>query len=120
MTTLATLDLGDAEYDPQRTHGHRIPRASVERELERLAAMTLAERRRVPGIEPGRAPVIVAGLVVLREILDAYDLAEIEVSRARHPPRRRARGRGAAGARGGRRAAGRLHLLLAQLGSPSG
>jgi len=80
VTTLATLDLGLAEYDPQRTHGHRIPFTSVERELERLAAMTLAERLEVPGIEPGRAPVIVAGLVVLREILAAYGLDEIEVS----------------------------------------
>ena len=42
--------------------------------------MTLDERRRLPGIEPGRAAVIVAGVVVLREILDAYDLDEIEVS----------------------------------------
>ena len=80
VTTLATLDLGDDEYDPQRTHGHRIPRASVDEQLERLARMTTAERERVPGIEPGRAPVIVAGLVVLREILDTYGLAEIEVS----------------------------------------
>jgi exopolyphosphatase / guanosine-5'-triphosphate,3'-diphosphate pyrophosphatase len=80
VTTLATLDLGDAEYDPQRTHGHRIPRASVDEQLERLAGMTTAERERVPVIEPGRAPVIVAGLVVLREILDAYGLDEIEVS----------------------------------------
>lgn len=35
---------------------------------------------RVPALEPGRAPVIVAGLVVLREIVDAYDLQEIEAS----------------------------------------
>jgi len=80
VTTLATLDLGDEEYDPTRTHGHRIARASVDAWLERLAAMTNEERLRVPGIEPGRAPVIVAGLVVLREIMDAYDLPEIEVS----------------------------------------
>jgi len=80
VTTLATLDLGDEEYDPQRTHGHRIPRASLDEQLGRLARMTTAERERVPGVEPGRAPVIVAGLVVLREILDAYGLDEIEVS----------------------------------------
>jgi exopolyphosphatase / guanosine-5'-triphosphate,3'-diphosphate pyrophosphatase len=80
VTTLATLDFGDEEYDPQRTHGHRIPRASVDEQLERLARMTTAERECVPGIEPGRAPVIVAGLVVLREILDTYGLDEIEVS----------------------------------------
>jgi exopolyphosphatase/guanosine-5'-triphosphate,3'-diphosphate pyrophosphatase len=80
VTTLATLDLGLAAYDPERTHGHRVPRAGVAHQLERLAGMTLAERLHVPGIEPGRAPVIVAGLVVLREIMDAYGLDEIEVS----------------------------------------
>ena len=71
VTTLATLDLGDAEYDPARTHGHRVPLASVEAQLERLAAMTTEERLAVPGIEPGRAPVIVAGIVVLREVMTA-------------------------------------------------
>ena len=38
ITTLATLDLGDDEYDPERTHGHRIARAAVEEQLDRLAA----------------------------------------------------------------------------------
>ena len=80
VTTLATLDLGLAEYDPERTHGHRIPRASVERELERLAAMTLEERVGVAGLEPGRAPVIVAGIVLLRELMRTYGLDAIEVS----------------------------------------
>ena len=80
VTTLATLDLGLAAYDPERTHGHRIPRVSVANHLARLSAITTDERRRVPGIEPGRAPVIIAGLVVLREVMDAYGLGEIEVS----------------------------------------
>ena len=80
VTTLATLDLGDAEYDPTRTHGHRLSLASVETQLERLAAMTTDERVATHGIEPGRASVIVAGIVVLREVLTAYGLAEIEVS----------------------------------------
>ena len=31
-------------------------------------------------IEPGRASVIVAGVIVLREVLTAYGLSEIEVS----------------------------------------
>jgi len=80
ITTLAALDLGLEEYDPERTHGHRIARAAVPEQLDRLAGMTLAERLDVPGIEPGRAPVIVAGLVILREVLDAYGLDEIEAS----------------------------------------
>jgi exopolyphosphatase / guanosine-5'-triphosphate,3'-diphosphate pyrophosphatase len=80
VTTLATLDLGLADWDPQKTHGHRLPRAAVEQALERLAALALEERLLVPGIEPGRAPVIVAGAVVLREIMAGYGLDEIEVS----------------------------------------
>lgn len=80
VTTLATLDLGDSEYDPERTHGYRMPLSSVEEQLERLAALTTDERVGVPGIEPGRAPVIVAGIVVLREVMRAYSLEEIEVS----------------------------------------
>jgi exopolyphosphatase/guanosine-5'-triphosphate,3'-diphosphate pyrophosphatase len=54
--------------------------ASVQRELARLASLTLAERTRVPGIEPGRAAVIVAGVVILREVMDAHGSAEIEAS----------------------------------------
>ena len=80
VTTVATLDLGDGEYDPDRTHGHRLTLAAVETQLERLASMTTEERLSVPGLEPGRAPVIVAGIVVLREILRAYELDELEVS----------------------------------------
>ena len=79
VTTLATIDLGDAEYDPERTHGHRLSVAAVDEQLELLAAMTTDERV-VLGIEPGRASVIVAGAIVLREVMAAYRLSEIEVS----------------------------------------
>ncbi len=80
VTTLATIDLGDASYDPDRTHGHALTRAAVEAQLERLAAMTTEERLAVPAIEPGRASVIVAGIVVLREVMTMYELPEIAVS----------------------------------------
>jgi exopolyphosphatase / guanosine-5'-triphosphate,3'-diphosphate pyrophosphatase len=80
VTTLATLDLELDRYDPELTHGHRVSRGAVDVQLSRLAGMTLEERLLIPGIEPGRATVIVAGLVVLREIIGAYELAEIEVS----------------------------------------
>jgi len=80
VTTLATIDLGDAEYDAARTHGHRLSLASVEQHLEQLAGMTTDERIAAMRIEPGRASVIVAGVIVLREVLTTYGLSEIEVS----------------------------------------
>ena len=80
ITTVAAIDLGLAEYDAERIHGHIISRAAAERALAELSALTLAERERVPGLEPARAPVIVGGLVVLREVLERYGLDEIEAS----------------------------------------
>jgi exopolyphosphatase / guanosine-5'-triphosphate,3'-diphosphate pyrophosphatase len=80
VTTLAAIDLGLVEYDPERIHGHRIPLAAVERELARLAAMTLEDRRQVPGLEPERAPVIVAGITIVREVLRHFGLDELETS----------------------------------------
>jgi exopolyphosphatase/guanosine-5'-triphosphate,3'-diphosphate pyrophosphatase len=61
VTSLAALELG--EYDQKRIHGYRLSREAVDRELERLASLPLRERRELPGLEPERAPVIVAGAV---------------------------------------------------------
>ncbi len=80
ITSLAALDLGLVEYDRDRVHGHRLGDAAVRTQLERLAALPLAERRRVPGLEPERAPVIVAGAVILREVMRHFGLAAIEAS----------------------------------------
>jgi exopolyphosphatase/guanosine-5'-triphosphate,3'-diphosphate pyrophosphatase len=80
ITSLAALDLGLEEYDPDRVHGHRLRAAAVDDQLARLAALPLDEHRRVPGLDPERAPVIVAGTAILREILRRYELPELEVS----------------------------------------
>jgi exopolyphosphatase/guanosine-5'-triphosphate,3'-diphosphate pyrophosphatase len=80
VTALAALDLGLVEYDPARVHGHRLSRRGVADQLERLSALPPDERRRVPGLEPERGPVIVAGAVILREVLDRYRIEEVEAS----------------------------------------
>jgi len=48
--------------------------------LDRLAALPLAERERVHGLASARAPVIVAGLLVLNEVLGYYGVPELTVS----------------------------------------
>ena len=80
VTTVAAIDLGLETYDAARIHGHRIPEAAVERVFDELSSLTLAERERVPGLEPARAPVIVGGLVVLSEVMRRYRLETIEAS----------------------------------------
>jgi exopolyphosphatase/guanosine-5'-triphosphate,3'-diphosphate pyrophosphatase len=80
ITALAALDLGLVDYDAERVHGHSLAAAGVEKQLGRLAALPLEERRRVPSLEPERAPVIVAGAAILHTILRAYALDRIEAS----------------------------------------
>ena len=80
ITSLAALDLGLEEYDRSRVHGHTLTRDGARTQLERLAALPLEERRRVPALDPDRAPVIVAGAAILLAVLDAYDLGGIRVS----------------------------------------
>jgi exopolyphosphatase/guanosine-5'-triphosphate,3'-diphosphate pyrophosphatase len=53
---------------------------AVGRELRRLAALTVAERARVPGMDPARAPVIVGGAIVVHEVLRRYGIAELGFS----------------------------------------
>jgi exopolyphosphatase/guanosine-5'-triphosphate,3'-diphosphate pyrophosphatase len=80
ITSLAALDLGLEEYDRARVHGHVLTRDGARSQLERLAALPLEERRRVPALDPERAPVIVAGAAILVAILDRYGLESIRVS----------------------------------------
>ena len=53
---------------------------SIQRMLSRLASMPLAERLQVLGLHQGRAPTIVAGVVILIQVMRAFGLDEIEVS----------------------------------------
>ena len=55
-------------------------RSEIEALLDRLAAMTVEERRALPGLDPARAPVIVGGTLIVREVLHRYDLGEITFS----------------------------------------
>lgn len=80
VTTLAAIDLELDVYDRKRVHGHRLTRETIEREVERLAGMPLAERIEVPGLHPDRAPVIVAGGIIVRETLARLGLDELKVS----------------------------------------
>jgi exopolyphosphatase/guanosine-5'-triphosphate,3'-diphosphate pyrophosphatase len=76
-TQCAGVDLG---YAPDDVEGHRLSLPALEAMLERLAALPLSERREVPGLDPNRAPTIVAGVVVLTCALKAFGLDEVEVS----------------------------------------
>jgi exopolyphosphatase/guanosine-5'-triphosphate,3'-diphosphate pyrophosphatase len=79
-TSLAAIDQGLEPYDPGRVHGYHLGMLRIQRMLSRLSSLPLAERLRVPGLHPGRAPTIVAGTVILVQVMRAFKIKEIEVS----------------------------------------
>jgi exopolyphosphatase/guanosine-5'-triphosphate,3'-diphosphate pyrophosphatase len=79
-TQCAAIDLELDPYDPERVEGHRLSRERIGELRDRLAAVPLAERREIVGLDPARAPTIVAGTVVLLEVLGAFGLDAVEVS----------------------------------------
>jgi exopolyphosphatase/guanosine-5'-triphosphate,3'-diphosphate pyrophosphatase len=80
VTTLATLDLGLDEEDPERVHGHRMKTDWIAAEVARLALTSVEELKRRRGLHPERAPVIVAGGVVVLETLRHFGLDALEAS----------------------------------------
>jgi len=79
-TSLAAIDQELEPYDPERVHGYRLGLAPIQRMLSRLASLPLTERLRVTGLHPGRAPTIVAGAVILVQVMRAFGIDEVEVS----------------------------------------
>ena len=80
ITTIATLDLGLEQEDPDTVHGHSLSAETVAAWTERLEGMSVEEIRALRGMHPGRAPVIAAGAVVVRETLAYFGLETLEVS----------------------------------------
>jgi exopolyphosphatase/guanosine-5'-triphosphate,3'-diphosphate pyrophosphatase len=79
-TTLAAMKLGLAAYDARAIRRTRLSAGDLERLVATLEARSVAERRRLAGLEPGRADVILAGAVIAREGLAHYRMASMAVS----------------------------------------
>ncbi|MFE0651280.1 exopolyphosphatase [Streptomyces sp. NPDC059534] len=80
VTTVAAIALGLTEYDSTKIHHARISAGQIAEVTERLLSSTHAERAAIPVIHPGRVDVIIAGALVLREIVERVGAHEVVVS----------------------------------------
>jgi exopolyphosphatase/guanosine-5'-triphosphate,3'-diphosphate pyrophosphatase len=79
-TSLAAIDQELDPYDPEKVDGYTLELGSCERILAELAALPLERRRELKGLDPDRAPTIVAGAVILVEAMRAFRLESVETS----------------------------------------
>jgi exopolyphosphatase/guanosine-5'-triphosphate,3'-diphosphate pyrophosphatase len=80
VTQLATLKIGLPLYDPDVTHHVVLSHGDVRGLSRRLRSLTYSQRKRIKGLEAGRADVIVAGAEILLAVLETFDLPEVLVS----------------------------------------
>jgi exopolyphosphatase/guanosine-5'-triphosphate,3'-diphosphate pyrophosphatase len=71
VTTLAALDMQMSEYDWRRVNNYSMPYHTLQNWYERLCPMTPPEREALPGMEPGRGDLIIAGLEIVLGIIQA-------------------------------------------------
>ncbi len=80
VTSLGAIDLALDPYDPGRVNGHRLSRQRIEALCVELAGRPLAKRRQIPGLEPARADVIVAGALICLGAMDGLGFPVLTVS----------------------------------------
>jgi exopolyphosphatase/guanosine-5'-triphosphate,3'-diphosphate pyrophosphatase len=79
-TTVQAVALDLPAYDPDRIHRTSLSAADAQATLERLAAMTVAQRAALPVMTPGREDVIVAGATILARVLARWQFDEALIS----------------------------------------
>ena len=79
-TTLVALEKKLVPYDSSKVHLASLSADAVERQERRLAAITVAERAELPGIQAKRAPVILGGVIAVREVMRAAGVDKLTVS----------------------------------------
>ncbi|MGH7594602.1 MAG: Ppx/GppA phosphatase family protein [Gemmatimonadales bacterium] len=80
FTNLARIAAARAGTLGDAIHGTTISTGEVESLLEWLAAKSPEQRASVPGLNPERADIILAGVAVAAELLDALDARALTVS----------------------------------------
>ncbi len=73
VTTLAAMVQRLETYDPERVHGAQLSSRELGEMTEQLWQLPLAERKKLPGLHPERADVILAGAVILQKLLNGKD-----------------------------------------------
>ncbi|MFZ5642716.1 MAG: Ppx/GppA family phosphatase [Bacillota bacterium] len=82
VTTLAAMEMSLDSYDRSLVHGYRLSLSSVSGHLEKLVNTGPEDRKNIPGLQPARADVIVAGVRILMLVMTALRYDKVIVSEA--------------------------------------
>lgn len=79
VTNLGAMDLADRKVS-QDLHGSLLSADRLEMLVERLAISTVEERRKMPGLDPRRADIILGGAILLSQAMAQVGASAVTVS----------------------------------------
>jgi exopolyphosphatase/guanosine-5'-triphosphate,3'-diphosphate pyrophosphatase len=82
ITTLVANRLGLREYRTDLVHGRDLSLQTIDAAIRAFRPLTSRERALLPGIEPGREDVILAGALIAREVCRLFELSAVLCSEA--------------------------------------
>ncbi len=80
VTSMGSVKLKMAQYDPNLIQGAALARDDVDELIRLFCSMPLGERRKIVGLQPKRAEVIIGGACIVRCIMECLDVAELTMS----------------------------------------
>ena len=80
VTNITAVKLGLTRYDADVVQGTRVERAELERQIELYRSRSAEERRRVVGLQPQRAEVILAGACIVKTVMSKLGKDSLLVS----------------------------------------
>ena len=80
VTSMGAVKHKMVKYDPDVIQGSSLTREDVEEQIEAYASRTVEQRRDLPGLQPKRADVILAGACILKDILLRLDAKQLTIS----------------------------------------
>lgn len=79
LTNLGAMDI-QAAVDPEALHGHVLIADTLEAQITRLASVSLAQRKQIPGLDPNRADIILGGAILLSQALAHIGSVSVDIS----------------------------------------
>jgi len=80
LTNMAAVKHRLERYDPEVVQGTELDAPEIDRQIELYRTRTAAERREIPGLQPKRAEVMLAGACIVRTVLDELGRESLVVS----------------------------------------
>jgi exopolyphosphatase/guanosine-5'-triphosphate,3'-diphosphate pyrophosphatase len=80
FTTLAAVEKQLTRYSHSMVHGSNLTHPEVQRQVRLFQSKTLAERKTIPGLEPKRADVILAGAFLIDRMMMLFGARQLIVS----------------------------------------